>query len=175
MGIKRKGYVQVYTGDSKGKTTAALGLALRSAGAGHKIFIAQFIKKGRSNEHKALERFKDLIEIRQYGTGFIKTEEQLIRAKSVALRGLEAVKKILRTGNFDMVILDEINIALFKKLIPLEEVLKMIEDKPDHVELVLTGRYAPPEIIEKADLVTEMREIKHYFKSGVKARKGIEY
>ncbi|MCX7914107.1 MAG: cob(I)yrinic acid a,c-diamide adenosyltransferase [Thermodesulfovibrionales bacterium] len=172
---RRKGYIQVYTGDSKGKTTAALGLALRAAGAGHRTFIAQFIKKGKSSEHKALERFKDLIEVRQYGTGFIRTEQQLIAASRAAVRGLEAVKEIFKTGNFDVVILDEINVALFKKLIPLEEVLSLIDMKPKHVELVLTGRYAPEEIIEKADLVTEMKEVKHYYSSGVKARKGIEF
>lgn len=175
MTLKRKGYIQVYTGNSKGKTTAALGLALRAMGAGHRVFIAQFIKKGKTSEHKALERFKDLIEIKQFGTGFIRTEDQLPIAANAALKGLKVVTEVLKSGKYDMVILDEINVAIFKKLISLEDVFKLIEIKPEHVELVLTGRYADDRLIEKADLVTEMKEIKHYFSSGVKARKGIEH
>ncbi len=175
MAIKRKGYIQVYTGNSKGKTTAALGLALRAAGAGHRVFIAQFIKKGKTSEHKALERFSDLIEIKQFGTGFIRTEEQLPAAIKAALKGFSIIEQILKSGEYDMVILDEINVAVFKKLIPLEDVLRLLDFKPANVELVLTGRYADDRIIEKADLVTEMREVKHYFSAGVKARKGIEH
>ncbi len=175
MTLKRKGYIQIYTGNSKGKTTAALGLALRAAGAGHKVFIAQFIKKGMTSEHKALARFKDLIEIKQFGSGFIRTEQQLPLATKVAMKGLQAVAKILQSGDYDLVILDEINVAIFKKLIPLQEVFNLIDSKPEHVELVLTGRYADERLIERADLVTEMKEIKHYFSSGVKARKGIEH
>jgi len=172
---KRKGYIQVYTGDSKGKTTAALGLALRAIGAGHKVFIAQFIKKGKTSEHKALERFKDLLEIRQYGTGFIRTEKPMPADIEAAKTGLFEAEKIIKSGIYDMVILDEINVAIFKKLVSVEEVLKLIEIKPPHVELVLTGRYADEKIIEKADLVTEMKEIKHYFNAGVGARLGIEH
>ncbi len=175
MTSKRKGYIQVYTGNSKGKTTAALGLALRAAGAGHKVFIAQFIKKGKTSEHKALVRFKDLIEIRQFGTGFIRTETQIPPAMKAALKGLMAVEEVLKSGNYDVVILDEINVAIYKKLILLEDVLKLLDLKPEHIELVLTGRYADEQIIERADLVTEMKEIKHYFASGVGARKGIEH
>lgn len=175
MALKRKGYIQVYTGNSKGKTTAALGLALRAAGAGHRVFIAQFIKKGKTSEHKALERFKDLIEIKQFGTGFIRTEEQLPNAIKSALKGFAAVEEIIKSGKYDMVILDEINVAIFKRLIPLENVLRLLDSKPANVELLLTGRYADEHIIEKADLVTEMKEIKHYFSAGVKARKGIEH
>lgn len=175
MTSKRKGYVQIYTGNSKGKTTAALGLALRAVGAGHRVFIAQFIKKDKTSEHKALERFKDLIEIRQYGAGFIMTKEPLPSDIKVASDGFIEAGEILRSGKYDMVILDEINVAVFKKLIPLEDVLKLIDSKPEHVELVLTGRYAEDKIIERADLVTEMKEIKHYFHSGVGARIGIEH
>lgn len=175
MTSKRKGYIQVYTGNSKGKTTAALGLALRAAGAGHRVFIAQFIKRGKTSEHKALERFKDLIEIRQFGTGFIRTENQLPPAIKAALKGLMAVEEVLKSSNYDMVILDEINVAIFKKLISLEDVLRLFDLKPANVELVLTGRYADEKIIERADLVTEMKEIKHYFTLGVRARKGIEH
>lgn len=175
MSKKREGYIQVYTGNSKGKTTAALGLALRAMGAGHKVFIAQFIKKGKTSEHKALKRFSDLIEIRQYGTGFIRTEKPLPADIEAAEAGLHEVEKIIMAGHYDMVILDEINVAIYKKLISIDDVLRLLNTKPAHVELVLTGRYADEKIIERADLVTEMKEIKHYFSAGVGARLGIEH
>ena len=175
MSLKRKGYIQVYTGNSKGKTTAALGLALRAAGAGHKVFIAQFIKKGKTSEHKALERFSDLIEIRQYGTGFIRTEKPLPADIEAAAAGFSELQEIVKSGSYDMVVLDEINVAIFKKLISIEKLLELLASKPEHVEIVLTGRYADARVIEKADLVTEMKEIKHYFSSGVGARIGIEH
>lgn len=169
----RKGYVHVYTGNAKGKTTAALGLALRAVGAGLKVFIAQFIKSRRCSEHKALERFKDLITIRLYGTGFVrKTEQSAIKA---AQKGFDEVKKIITSGDYDMVILDEINIATHLGLINVDDLLDLIEKKPVKTELIITGRYADKRIIERADLVTEMKEIKHYYKKGVKARKGIEH
>lgn len=175
MSKKRKGYIQVYTGNSKGKTTAALGLALRASGAWHKIFIAQFIKKGRTSEHKALERFSDLIEVRQYGTGFIRTEKPLPSDIEAAKRGLLETEEILKSGNYDMVILDEINVAIYKKFITVDDVLRLLNLKPANVEVVLTGRYADERIIARADLVTEMKEIKHYFNAGVGARIGIEH
>lgn len=175
MSKKREGYIQVYTGNSKGKTTAALGLALRAMGAGHRVFIAQFIKKGKTSEHKALERFSDLIEIRQYGTGFIRTEKPLPADIEAAEAGLQEVEKIIMAGHYDMVILDEINVAIYKKLIAIDDVLRLLNTKPAHVELILTGRYADEKIIERADLVTEMKEIKHYFSAGVGARLGIEH
>ncbi len=176
----RKGYIQVYTGNSKGKTTAALGLALRAAGAGLKVFIAQFIKERKCSEHKALERFKDLITIKQYGTGFIRraqSTEQRAQTKAIeaAQHGLKEVKKIIASNQYDMVILDEINVAAHYNLLSIEELLRLMDEKPAHIELVLTGRYAHEDVIAKADLVTEMKEIKHYFKKGVKARRGIEH
>ncbi|MBI5205793.1 MAG: cob(I)yrinic acid a,c-diamide adenosyltransferase [Nitrospirae bacterium] len=176
----RKGYIQVYTGDGKGKTTAALGLALRAAGAGLKVFIGQFIKKRRCSEHKALERFKGLITVKQYGTGFVrKAENREQRAEPKAIeaaeKGFADVKKALLSGQYDMVILDEINIAVHYGLLGANDALKLLDKKPVETELILTGRYADEKLIKKADLVTEMREIKHYFKKGVKARKGIEY
>ncbi|MDI6801500.1 MAG: cob(I)yrinic acid a,c-diamide adenosyltransferase [Thermodesulfovibrionales bacterium] len=171
----RKGYVQVYTGNSKGKTTAALGLALRAAGAGLKVFFAQFIKKRLCSEHKALARFSDLITIRQFGTGFIRGGAPSQDALSAAQKGLKAVKKAVMSGNYDVVILDEINIAIHSRLINPDEVIEIINNKPLKTEIVLTGRYADENIIERADLVTEMKEIKHYYKKGVKARKGIEH
>jgi len=170
----RKGYIQVYTGNSKGKTTAALGLALRAMGAGLKVFVGQFVKKRICSEHKALERFKDLITIRQYGTGFLRAKIPTQSEKASAKKGLEDVKKVLLSGQYDMVILDEANIATHYGLLSVDELLDLLEKKPSGVELILTGRYADKRIIEKADLVTEMKEIKHYYRKGVKARRGIE-
>lgn len=171
----RKGYIQVYTGNSKGKTTAALGLALRAAGAGLKVFISQFIKKRKCSEHKALERFKDLITVKQYGTGFLKSGKPTMSEIAAAKKGFEDIKKAIYSQKYDMVILDEINIAVHNNLIPVEELLDLLEKKPPGIELILTGRYADEKVIDRADLVTEMKEIKHYYKKGVKARKGIEH
>ncbi len=171
----RRGYIQVYTGNGKGKTTAALGLALRAAGAMLKVFIAQFIKKRKCSEHKALERFSDLITVNQYGTGFLKREKPTKDQVDSAKKGLEDVKKALLSGQYDMVILDEVNIAVHYGLISADDVLGLIDKKPPETEVIITGRYANEKLIKKADLVTEMKEIKHYFKEGVKARKGIEY
>lgn len=169
-----KGYVQVYTGNGKGKTTAAFGLALRAAGAGLKVFIAQFVKGQEYSELCALKRFDDLIELRQYGTGcfiFAKPENDDIQA---ARKGFEEVKHAIVSRNYDVVILDEANIATHYKLIAVEDLLELIRIRPAHVELVITGRYADEKIIDKADLVTEMREVKHYYTQGVDARAGIE-
>jgi cob(I)alamin adenosyltransferase len=170
----RKGYIQVYTGNSKGKTTAALGLAFRAAGAGMRVFIAQFIKKRRCSEHKALERFSDLITIKQYGSGFLKNPEAASKAAAMTKKGIEQIKKIVSLRKYDMLILDEINVAVHHKLINIEDIIELLKSKPPELEIILTGRYADNRIIEVADLVTEMREIKHYYKKGVKARKGIE-
>ena len=170
----RKGYIQVYTGNAKGKTTAALGLALRAAGAGHTVYIAQFVKKRKCSEHKALERFSDIITYRQYGTGFIRGRKPSKEEISSAKKGLTAVMEIISSEQYDLIILDEINIATHCGLLSIEEVINLLDAKPMNVELVLTGRYADERIIEKADLVTEMKEIRHYFAKGVKARVGIE-
>jgi cob(I)alamin adenosyltransferase len=168
------GYVQVYTGDGKGKTTAALGLAIRAAGAGFKVFIAQFLKKGDYSEIKALERFSDLITVEQFGLGrFVrgKPEPEDIEA---ARKGLEIIKKILSSGKHQMVILDEANVAAVCGLVSIDDLVAVIEQKPAQVELILTGRGAAPPVIERADLVSEVKAIKHYFNNGVKARVGIE-
>jgi cob(I)alamin adenosyltransferase len=170
----RKGYIQVYTGTGKGKTTAALGLALRAAGAGLTVFIAQFIKKKRCSEHKALERFADLVAFRHYGTGLLRGAAPTGEAISAAARGFDEVREIILSGKYDLVILDEINTAAHYKLVSVEDILALLDAKPAGTEIVLTGRYADERVIERADLVTEMKEIKHYFRKGVKARKGIE-
>lgn len=169
-----RGYVQVYTGDGKGKTTAAFGLALRAAGAGLRVFIAQFVKGMHYSELDAVERFSDQITIKQYGRGcFIHnkpTEEDIEAAR----RGLADVSGLLAAGEHDVVILDEANIATYYELFTVDELLQLIDSKPNHVELVITGRKADPRLIDRADLVTEMREAKHYYEQGVVARKGIE-
>ena len=169
-----KGYVQVYTGNGKGKTTAALGLAIRAAGAGLKVFIAQFIKMGEYSEIKALTRFADLITVAQFGRGrFIKGKPSLPDVQA-ARAGLEKVRKVMASGEYEMVIMEEANVAVRLALFSVQDVLDIIAAKPETMELVITGRDAAPEIIEKADLVTEMKEIKHYYKKGVPARLGIE-
>ena len=171
----RKGYIHIYTGNSKGKTTAALGLALRAMGAGLKVFVGQFVKRRICSEHKALERFKDLVTIKQYGTGFLRGKALTPSEKASAKKGLKDAKKALLSGQYDMVILDEVNIAVHYGLISADDVLELLDEKPPETEVIMTGRYADEKLIEKADLVTEMREIKHYFKQGVKARKGIDW
>ena len=170
----RKGYIQVYTGNGKGKTTAALGLALRSAGAGHRVFIAQFIKKRQCSEHKALDRFKDLITVEQYGTGFLKGGRSTKSEVDAAQKGFEEVKDIISSKTYDMVILDEINVAVHHKLLNVEDIVDLLNSRPPNIEIVLTGRYADKKIIQKADIVTDMKAIKHYREKGVKARLGIE-
>ena len=169
-----KGYLQVYTGNGKGKTTAALGLSLRAAGAGMKVYIAQFLKQGDYSEIKALERFSDAIVLEQFGLGqFVKgkpTQTEIDTARN----GLEKARQQLSSGDYDVVILEEANIAVAVGLFSVKDLMDVIQQKPDHVELVITGRNAAPEVIEKADLVTEMKAVKHYYDQGVQARIGIE-
>ncbi len=174
MGKLKKGYVQVYTGNGKGKTTAALGLALRAVGYDLQVFIAQFIKGRRYSEIKSLEKFKDNIKVRQYGRGFFIRKGPSDKDTELAKTGLEEIKSLLLSGEYDMVILDEINVAAHFNLLKIEDIIDLINLKPDDVELILTGRRVDQKVIEMADLVTEMREIKHYFKNGVMGRKGIE-
>ncbi len=170
----KKGYVQVYTGDGKGKTTAAIGLAVRAVGAGLKIFIGQFVKGMDYSELKSLERFSPQMKVKQYGRAkFVHSkpaEEDFVAARA----GYEKIKEIIKSGQYDLVILDEANIAVYFKLLSVEELLTLIDEKPESVELIFTGRKADPRLIERADLVTEMREVKHYYSKGVLAREGIE-
>lgn len=170
----KKGYIQVYTGNGKGKTTAAIGLAVRAAGAGLRVFFGQFIKNRTCSEHKALARFSDLITVRQFGTGFIRTGKADKRAVDAAIDGWAESASVMLSGAYDVVILDEINIVLHKKIIDPAEFLQVLAKKPAKTEIVLTGRNAPPAIRRRADLVTEMKPVKHYFDAGVAARKGIE-
>jgi len=165
-----KGYIHVYTGDGKGKTTAAFGLSLRAVCAGKKVYIGQFVKGQESCEAKC-DKYLPNIEIHQFGrTCFIDekpTEEDI----ALAIEGYKECAKVLKNGKYDVVVLDEINIALYYKLLRIDEVTEMIKNRAKHVEVVITGRYAPLEI---ADLVTEMKEIKHYYSKGILAREGID-
>jgi cob(I)alamin adenosyltransferase len=166
--------IQVYTGKGKGKTTAALGLAIRAAGAGKLVFIGQFIKGRPYSESKSLKKFKN-ISIKQFGRGcFIKGKPER-RDIEMACAGLEKITAIVKKKKFDLIVLDEINIALALKLIRSEDVLEVLKKIPKKIEVVLTGRGAPKEIIKIADLVSEIKEVKHYFYKGLKARRGIEY
>lgn len=170
-----KGFVQVYTGNGKGKTTASLGLALRAIGRGMKVYMIQFMKNANYGELLTAEKLSAL-KIVHYGREcFVNKEKPEEIDIELAHTGLEHAKQIIMGGEYDLVILDEINVALNFKLIPLEEILDLIRNKPAHVELVLTGRYADKKLIETADLVTEMLDIKHPFKKGVQIREGIDY
>lgn len=170
----KKGYIQVYTGNGKGKTTAAIGLAVRAAGAGMRVYFGQFIKNRPCSEHNALARFSDLITVRQFGTGFIRSEQANERAVAAAQQGLMEAATAILSGTYDLVVLDEITIVLHKKMIDIKTFLQLLAQKPAGTEIVMTGRNAPPAILRHADLVTEMKMVKHYFDAGVAARKGIE-
>ncbi len=169
-----KGYIHFYTGNGKGKTTAALGLALRATGAGKKVFIAQFVKGMHYAELDALKRFPE-IELKQYGLDCFIMNKPTQSDIDAAQKGLAEVSVIIAQNKFDLVILDEICIALFYHLFEIDQVLAVLRTKPVEMEIMLTGRYAAPELYEIADLVTEMTEIKHYNTNGIEARKGIEY
>ncbi len=176
MPKKSKGLIQVYTGNGKGKTTAALGLCLRAAGWGYRSYIGQFLKGQDYGELHSIKKFSDLIVIEQFGKkGFIHIEkgpdEEDIR---LAKAGLEKCILEMKSRKFRVIVLDEINIAIYFNLISEEEIHAFLDEKPDDVEVVLTGRYAPQSIIDRADLVTEMKEVKHYYQKGIGARKGIE-
>lgn len=170
-----KGYIHVYTGNGKGKTTAALGLALRAAGAGKKIFIAQFVKGRIYSETEALKKYLPEIEIKQYGLESFIINSPTPEDIKAARKGLTEVSAIIEHGSYDVVILDEANIAIYFNMFTVEEFIDIIKKKKTGTEIIITGRNAPAELIELADLVTEMKEIKHYYTQGVLARKGIEY
>jgi cob(I)alamin adenosyltransferase len=171
----KKGYIQVYTGNGKGKTTAALGLGLRASGDGNKVIMLQFMKGRRYSEIDALLKIENFTIIQHGRDEFVSKEDPEQIDIDLARGGFEKSKEILLSGEYDMVILDELNVAVDFGLIPLDEALELICSKPENVELILTGRGAPEEFIEAADLVTEMREIKHFYQKGVEARKGIEF
>ena len=171
-----KGLVQVYTGDGKGKTSAAFGLALRAIGRGLRVYIIQFIKGGFDyGELYIIDKLPNLT-LKSFGRGkFITAKHPGQEDIKLANDALKLAAKIVQSGENDIVILDEINVAISLNLIDPEEVIRLIQTKPLHVELVLTGRNAPERVIELADLVTEMKEVKHPYKKGQPARIGIEY
>jgi cob(I)alamin adenosyltransferase len=171
--ILKKGYIQVYTGDGKGKTTAATGLALRMLGRGGKVFLGRFMKGRESGELKGLMLWRGFSCESYGGQNFIfgKPEPTDI---DVARHGLSRVGNLLESGIYDLMILDEILGAIAINLFSEAEVLSLLSKKPATTELVLTGRNASPAIIERAHLVTEMQAVKHYYQAGVPARTGIE-
>ncbi len=168
-----KGYIQIYTGDGKGKTTAALGISLRAVCAGFKVFFGQFVKGMKYNELNAVNYLPNF-EMKQYGRNcfiFNDPEPEDIR---LAKEGLDELSMKISSGEYDLVVLDELNIALHYQLFSVQDVLRVLNEKAKNTEIIITGRRAPDELIEKADLVTEMKEIKHYYTQGVQAREGIE-
>jgi cob(I)alamin adenosyltransferase len=172
-----RGYVQIYTGNGKGKTTASIGLVLRALGAGLRVLFAQLIKGSKYSEIKMLERISEFggsVTFRQYGEGRFIVGKPSDSDKAAAKLGLEEIRTAMTSGEYDLVVLDEANVAAKLGLISYDDLISLIDDKPDMVELVLTGRGASEELMERADLVTEMREIKHYYQKGVMARRGIE-
>ncbi len=175
-GKLKEGFVQIYTGNGKGKTTAAIGQAVRAAGAGLKSYIIQFMKEFPYSELESLKNLSSLITIEQIGKdNFVYKKEKPSREEiEKAKSGIEKAKVKMLNGEYDLIILDEVCVSIYFGMLTVEDVLPLIEEKPANVELILTGRYCPRELIDKADLVTEMKEVKHYYEKGILARKGIE-
>lgn len=169
-----RGYVQVYTGNGKGKTTAAIGLAVRAAGAGLKTYIGQFIKMGDYSEIKALSRYADMITIEQFGQGRFVEGRPVPEDIELARIGLQKVRKVIASRAYQIVVLEEANVAVKFGLLAVGDLEELITGKPEEVELVITGRFAHHRVIGLADLVTEMKAIKHYYHKGVESRVGIE-
>jgi len=176
MSKLNKGYIQIYTGNGKGKTTAAIGQAVRAAGFGLKTYIVQFMKEFPYNEVKSLNRLKEWITIEQFGGDeFVYKKESPGKNEiDKAQRGLAAAKAKMLSGKYDIIILDEVCVSIHFGLFSDEEILTFVKQKPENVELILTGRYCPDKLLDKADLVTEMNEVKHYYQDGITSRKGIE-
>jgi len=170
----QKGYTQIYTGNGKGKTTAAFGLALRASGHGKRIFIGQFVKGMKYGELESIKKFSETITLKQFGRDCFIYNDPEPEDIDAARAGWDEVNRILDENKIDILILDEIGIAIHYKLISTKEVADFMKRKPSAMELILTGRNIPEELFALADLVTEMREIKHYYKKGVPAREGIE-
>ena len=176
MNRLKQGFVQIYTGNGKGKSTAAIGQAVRMAGFGAKTYIAQFMKEYPYNELNSLKHLSKWITVEQFcGDEFVYKKElpgenELTKARN----GLDSAKVKMLSGEFNLIILDEAIVAIYFKLIETKDIIEFIKSKPKDVELILTGRYCPDELISLADLVTEMKEIKHYYQKGVTSRRGIE-
>ena len=176
MNKLKQGFVQIYTGNGKGKSTAAIGQAVRATGFGLKTYIAQFMKEYPYNELNSLKHLSEWITIEQFGgdefayTKELPGEEELTKAR----KGLKTAGEKMLSGDYYIFILDEAIVAIYFKLIRTEEIIEFIKQKPENVELILTGRYCPVELIKLADLVTEMKELKHYYQKGIISRRGIE-
>jgi cob(I)alamin adenosyltransferase len=172
----QRGLVEIYTGNGKGKTTAALGTAIRALGHEHKVYIVFFLKGDYPyGERNTLSHLPNVTFV-SYGTlKFIDPENITEEERREAALAFASARQAVTSGKYDLIILDEINLAVYWKLISLEEVMKLIGDKPEKVELILTGRFAAPELIRLADLVTECHAVKHPYDAGILARPGIEY
>ena len=177
--METKGLILVHTGDGKGKTTAGLGLALRAWGSGLRVLILQFIKGGwKYGELEAIERLGQLdgrIEIRPLGLGLMRSDEDREKHIRAAAKALQESERMMVSGQYDLIIFDEINYAVKFGLISLDDVLALLDKKPEKLHVLLTGRDARPELIERADLVTELKLVKHPYQQGIKAQQGIEF
>lgn len=173
---KTTGLVELFTGDGKGKTSAALGVALRALGQGLKVYIVFFMKGDFPyGEQKVLSQLPGITFERFGFQDFVDPANVKLEEKAEAKKALQAARKAMLSGKYDVVILDEVNVAVAWKLIDIEEVIKLVQDRPENVELILTGRYADPRLIELADLVTDMVKVKHPYDKGILSRKGIDY
>jgi len=168
--------LQVYTGQGKGKTTAALGLALRSVGAGKKVLLIQFLKDGRSSETRAIKKYLANFRVESFGRRVFLNERNLTKKDFELVRqGFDLARQAVQSRKYNLIILDEVNVAVSLRLLKKEDLISFVKKGTNRIEIVVTGRQASREIVRLADLVTEMKETKHYFKKGLKARKGIEY
>ena len=169
-----QGKVIVITGNGKGKTTSALGLALKAVSSGQKVYFAQFIKAGEYSEIKALKKLSDLITVEQFGLGGFFGRNPTPEDIQAARDGLEAVAAVMSSGDYSVIILDEANVAIKYKLFSQQELLDLLAGKSENQEVIITGRDAAPKVIERADQAIEIRAVKHYYKNGVNARVGID-
>jgi len=176
MNKLKQGFIQIYTGNGKGKSTAAIGQAVRAAGFGLRTYIAQFMKEYPYNELNSLKKLSEWITIEQFGDDEFVYKKELpgIEELKKASKGLQIAKEKMLSGEYDLIILDEAIVAIYFKLIETKDLINFIKAKPETVELILTGRYCPSELIDAADLVTEMEEVKHYYQKGITSRRGIE-
>lgn len=173
---QHRGLVIVITGNGKGKTTSAFGQALRAIGQGYKVLIVQFMKGRKYGEFKAAKKYLPDLTIRLAGLdSFVMRDNPAAVDIELAQKGLKSARQAIKSGKYNMIILDEINVALDFKLVDLNEVIELIKNKPADLDLILTGRYAPAQIIKLADTVSEIKEVKHHYAAGIKDRAGIEY
>ncbi|MCP4366177.1 MAG: cob(I)yrinic acid a,c-diamide adenosyltransferase [Planctomycetes bacterium] len=172
--MDKSGKVQVYTGDGKGKTTAAMGQAIRALGHGQRVLVVQFLK-GRPTGEIDILRGMDNVTVQRYGSSEFVCGDPTPEDMALAKEGFEKAVEAVMSGGYDLVILDEINILVNYKMLEVDQVLRLIKERPEGVELILTGRNAHPQVVDAADLVSEVRAVKHYYKEGVGARPGVEY